>query len=70
VAQQAAGGVGAAEAVAGAGWIYGLGGGDGNGLRRVHCREDDGVRTSLQHYFGETGAVQFQSYGFGAFITQ
>jgi hypothetical protein len=37
VTQQAAGGVGAAEAVAGAGWIDDLGGGDRNGLRRVPC---------------------------------
>ena len=57
VTQQAAGRVGAAEAVAGAGWIDGLGGGDGNGLRRVQCRKDDGVCASLQHYFGEAGAM-------------
>src|SRR5258708_14338020 len=57
VTQQAAGRVGAAEAVAGTGGIDGGRGGYRNGLGRADCPEGAGACTPLQHSFLETRSL-------------
>src|ERR1700733_12200360 len=63
VSQQPARGVGATEAVAGAGWVEDWCGDDGDGMGCAGCREYDGGRASFQDHLGEAGRGRVEGYG-------